>query len=101
VEVAEDGAEALALAGRAGFQLFVIDMRLPDFDGPQILAALRGLSGMAGSPAIAVSGLGEEEREQTMAAGFNTFLAKPVDLDELLAAVRRLFEPGAARIMGI
>jgi two-component system CheB/CheR fusion protein len=100
VEVAEDGAEALAMARGAAFQLFVLDMRLPDLDGPQILAALRGLPGMERSPAIAVSGLGEEDRERTVAAGFDMFLAKPVDLDDLLRAVQHLAELNAARAVG-
>jgi DNA-binding response OmpR family regulator len=100
VAVAEDGAEAMTLAKGEAFQLFVLDMRLPDLDGPQILTALRGLPGMERSPAIAVSGLGEEDRERTVKAGFDMFLAKPVDLDELLLVVRHLFERSTARAVG-
>jgi CheY-like chemotaxis protein len=101
VGVAADGAEALELAQRTAFQLFVIDMRLPDQNGPEILAALRGLPGQGGRPAIAVSGLGEEERARTVAAGFDVFLAKPIDLDDLVSAVQRLFGAGAAQAVGI
>lgn len=89
VAVAQTGEEALALARREPFQLMVIDMRLPDQDGPDLLVALRGLPGLEGCPAIAVSGLGEDDRDQMVAAGFELFLAKPIDLDELLEAVRR------------
>ncbi|MEI7768484.1 MAG: response regulator [Chloroflexales bacterium] len=100
VKVAEDGAEALALARDEAFHLLVLDMRLPDQDGPQILAALRGLPGMERSPAIAVSGLGEEDRERTVRAGFDIFLAKPVDLDDLLRVVRGFFDPNPAQALG-
>jgi CheY-like chemotaxis protein len=100
VEVAEDGAEALSLAHREKFQLFVIDMRLPDQDGPQILAALRALPGGGRSPAIAVSGLGEEDRERTVRAGFEVFLPKPIDLDELVQVVRRFFDLNTAQAVG-
>jgi two-component system, cell cycle response regulator DivK len=89
VGVAQTGEEALAMARREPFQLLVIDMRLPDQDGPELLAALRAEPGLGACPAIAVSGLGEDDREKTVVAGFETFLAKPIDLDELLAAVRR------------
>jgi len=101
VAVAGDGEEALALARGAGYQLFVIDMRLPDQEGPQLLAALRELPGHGGCPAIAVSGLGEDDRERTVRAGFNTFLAKPIDLDELSDTVRRLLGSGMARAFGL
>lgn len=88
VTVAEGGQEALEAISQAPCKLFVIDMRLPDMDGPELLAVLRQQPGFADCPAIAVSGMGEEDRERTMAAGFNGFLAKPIDLDELLSAVR-------------
>lgn len=101
VSVAEDGAEALALAQRALFQLYVIDMRLPDQDGPQLLSALRDLPGHGGRPAIAVSGLGEEERASMLAAGFDAFLPKPIDLDDLVRVVEGLSGRGAAHAVGI
>lgn len=101
VEVAGDGAEALAMARRGGCQLLMIDMRLPDQEGPQLLAALRHLPGLSGCPAIAVSGLGEDDRERTVRAGFDSFLAKPIDLDELADTVRRYLEGGVVRAFGM
>ncbi|MFV9507836.1 MAG: response regulator [Oscillochloridaceae bacterium umkhey_bin13] len=86
--IATTGAEALALLDPAHCHLFVIDLRLPDQSGIALLATLRGLSGLATCPAIAISGLGEPERHATLAAGFESFLAKPIDLDELLATVQ-------------
>ncbi len=101
VAVTGDGAQALAVARGPAFQLYVIDMRLPDLDGPEILAALRALPGPGRCPAIAVSGLGEEERTRTLAAGFDAFLAKPIDLDDLVGAVRRFLAPDNAQAVGI
>ncbi len=101
VAVAQTGEEALELARREGCLLLVIDMRLPDQDGPDLLLALRREPGLAGCPAIAVSGLGEDDRDRTLAAGFEDFLAKPIDLDELLAAVRRFVNRGAMRAVGL
>jgi CheY-like chemotaxis protein len=88
VLVAQTGEEALALARRDGCQLFVIDMRLPDQDGADLLATLRREPELGRCPAIAVSGMGEDDREKTLQAGFDAFLAKPIDLDELLEVVR-------------
>jgi two-component system, cell cycle response regulator DivK len=101
VAVAGEGAQALALARRQAFQLYVIDMRLPDQDGPEILAALRELPGPGRRPAIAVSGLGEEERARTMKAGFDAFMAKPLDLDDLVSAVRHFLAADSAQAVGI
>jgi CheY-like chemotaxis protein len=101
VAVAGEGAQAIAMARREDFQLYLIDMRLPDQDGPDILAALRAAPEIARRPAIAVSGLGEEERARTVEAGFDAFLAKPIDLDDLVHAVRRFFEPGAEHVLGV
>jgi CheY-like chemotaxis protein len=101
VTIAGTGEEALAAARRAAHRLLVIDMRLPDQDGPDVLVALRREPGLEGCPAIAVSGLGEEDRERTVAAGFDSFLVKPIDLDELLAAVRRYVDGAVARSVGV
>jgi CheY-like chemotaxis protein len=101
VGVAGDGAEAIAMARKVGYRLLVIDMRLPDQEGPQLLATLRHLPGLDRCPAIAVSGLGEDDRERTVRAGFDSFLAKPIDLDELSETVRRYLEGGVARAFGI
>ncbi len=101
VTVAQTGEEALELARREDCRLLVIDMRLPDQDGPDLLSALRREPGLAGCPAIAVSGLGEDDRDRTVQAGFDAFLAKPIDLDELLVAVRRYLNKGAMRAVGL
>ncbi|NTU82711.1 MAG: response regulator [Chloroflexales bacterium] len=101
VTVAETGEAALNAVRREGCRLFVIDMRLPDQDGPDLLVALRQEPGLSGCPAIAVSGLGEEDRERTVVAGFDTFMAKPIDLDELLSTVRRFVDDGIVRSVGI
>lgn len=100
VAVAESAEEALDLTRHVAYQLMLIDMRLPDRDGPELLLALRNEPGMARCPAIAVSGLGEDDRERTVTAGFDAFLAKPIDLDELLEAVQRYVDGGRARMFG-
>lgn len=101
VAVARDGEEALRMAREEGYRLLVIDMRLPDQEGPQLLDSLRQLPGLDGCPAIAVSGLGEDDRERTVRAGFDSFLAKPIDLDELADTVRRYLEGDRARAYSV
>lgn len=87
--IAATGDEALRMIKPADCQLLMIDQRLPDQSGAELLATLRGIPGMAACPAIAISGLGEPERVPTLASGFESFLAKPIDLDDLLGTVRQ------------
>ncbi len=101
VAIADSAEQALHLTRHERYHLVVIDTRLPDRDGPDLLQALRQEPGMAYCPAIAVSGLGEDDRERTVLAGFDAFLSKPIDLDELLAAVRRYVDTDRARVFGV
>ncbi len=101
VAIADSAEQALHLTRHEQYRLMVIDMRLPDRDGADLLQALRQEPGMACCPAIAVSGLGEDDRERTVLAGFDAFLSKPIDLDELLAAVRRYVDTDRARAFGV
>jgi CheY-like chemotaxis protein len=79
--------EAIALARESAPALLLLDMRLPDLDGPDALVALRKLPGCATTPAIAMSGLDESAIPSPMLSGFAAYLAKPIDLDLLEATV--------------
>ncbi len=91
VTVAPTGAAALA-APITLPALFLIDLRLPDCDGYELLQQLRARPALRQCPAIALSGLGESDRRAAIAAGFDRFLTKPTDLDELLLTITSLLE---------
>ncbi|MFP4440207.1 MAG: response regulator [Chloroflexaceae bacterium] len=101
VVVANDGQMALNLAHDQHCHLMLLDLMLPDADGAELLDSLRELPGYARCPAIAMSGLGEEERSRSQEAGFNDYLSKPIDLDDLLDTVRRHCNSKVERVMGI
>jgi DNA-binding response OmpR family regulator len=100
VEVAGRADEAVALARATPPGLFMIDMHLPDLDGPDALVALRALPGCATTPAIAISGLDEDEARHVVTKDFAEYLIKPVDLDVLQATVQRHLNDGIARSIG-
>jgi CheY-like chemotaxis protein len=100
VAVAGRADEAVELARAASPSLFVIDMHLPDLDGPDALRVLRTLPGCSSTPAIAISGLDEEEARHVITQDFAEFLIKPVDLDVLQATVERHLNDGMARSIG-
>ena len=87
---ASTGAAALALATEHRPALVLMDIRLPDMDGVEALQQLRLITQTAPIPVLAVTAQamkGDSERFKD--AGFDGYLSKPVDLDELLAIVAR------------
>ncbi len=87
---ASTGGQALVLAAEHGPALVLMDIRLPDMDGVETLRRLRLDGRTASIPVIAVTAQAMHgDRERFEAAGFDGYLSKPVDLDELLGAVER------------
>ena len=92
VEVAGDGAEAVArLEGDHGFDLVLMDCRMPHMDGFEATRVIRSREPHgARVPVIAMTASAlEGERERCLAAGMDDFLTKPVDAGELEVLVRR------------
>jgi two-component system, sensor histidine kinase len=89
VQVAHDGAAALALAHANAFEPILIDIGLPDIDGYEVARRIRRDPALRSARLVALTGYaGEEDRERASAAGFDRHLAKPVAVDTL----RELFE---------
>ncbi|MBY0566532.1 MAG: response regulator transcription factor [Hyphomonadaceae bacterium] len=89
VREAPDGPTALDLALSAPADVLVLDRNLPGLDGLEVLRALRGRG--VRTPAMfltAISGL--EERVRGLDSGADDYLAKPFEIEELLARVRAL-----------
>jgi len=79
LRVAEDAAEALALAGDWPPEVLVLDAHLPDGHGITLLAGLRALPGLAAVPAYMCSADGEpQDLQRAQAAGFDGYWVKPV-----------------------
>ena len=96
---ASTGGEALALAALHTPALVLMDIRLPDMDGTEALRRLRRDARTASVPVLALTAQAMKgDRERFLEAGFDGYLPKPVDLDELLAAIRR--HCGAGRSAG-
>jgi CheY-like chemotaxis protein len=73
---------------------------MPEFDGYDFIERLRELDAARGgaTPAIALTAFArDEDRERTLAAGYQLHLAKPVEPHELLTAVARLVGRDPAR----
>ncbi len=85
--------DAQALAGWC--EVMVSDIALPDGSGLDLVRDIRTRRPVR---AIALSGFGSrEDVQKSLEAGFEAHLTKPVDLDRLVAAVRRLTSDDAPR----
>lgn len=85
---ASTGGQAVTLATEHGPALVLMDVRLPDMDGLEALRRLRIDGRTASIPVLAVTAQAMNgDRERFKEAGFDGYLAKPVDIDELVAVV--------------
>ena len=89
VHAARDGFEALEWLATHKADLILLDLRMPGLDGLTVLAHLRAQPEFR-SRAIAVTALGSDaDMLRTWEAGFDGHLVKPVDLETLMAALKR------------
>jgi two-component system, OmpR family, response regulator QseB len=89
VDVAHDGQRGLHLGLRNAYRVMVIDRRLPGMDGLDLLTRLRRRA--VSARVLILTALGaHSERVRGLDAGADDYLAKPFDLDELLARIRAL-----------
>jgi two-component system cell cycle response regulator DivK len=85
---ASAGGQALLLAIEHRPALILMDIRLPDMDGVEALSRLRMDERTASIPVLAVTAQAmKRDSERLREAGFDAYLSKPVDIDELLATV--------------
>ncbi|MES2568532.1 MAG: ATP-binding protein, partial [Verrucomicrobiota bacterium] len=89
--LARSKSEALALAASHRFDVLVSDLGLPDGTGFELMDALRAGHAL---PGIALSGYGmEADVSLSLQSGFQRHLTKPVDIEQLDAALRELLGP--------
>jgi len=90
---ATTGESAVELALEHGPDLVLMDIQLPDIDGVEALARLRADERAASLPVLALTAQAMEgDRERFLAAGFDGYLSKPVDIAEFVATVKRYCE---------
>ncbi|PWF48528.1 EAL domain-containing protein [Massilia glaciei] len=85
-EMASDGESGLERARAAPPDLVVCDVHLPKLDGYGVVAALKADPRLAHVPVLAVTALAMlGDREKLLEAGFDGYIAKPLEPDTFLA----------------
>ncbi len=95
-DVVGNGLEAVEALERAPYDLVLMDIQMPEMDGPTATREIRRLPGaVAGIPIIAVTANAMEgHREEYLGAGMNDYVSKPIDPTLLMEAIARVCPPG-------
>jgi len=93
VDVAHDGPSALAVARSRPPEIAFLDIGLPVMDGYELGRRLRDQMGASAPKLVAVTGYGgSSDRARSRDAGFELHLVKPVDLEAIQAALKKLVD---------
>ncbi len=88
VATALDGPTGLELARSECFDVIICDIGLPGIDGHTLIRALRATTDTNVTFVIGMSGYGQfEDRSLAIAAGFDQYMVKPIEVDALLKLI--------------
>jgi len=98
VKLAADGLEAAELVAQHGCHLVITDLEMPRMTGYELMVQLRQNQATRRIPVMVVtSRAGAKHRDRAIKEGATAFLTKPVQEDQLIAAVEQLMGTEAAR----
>ena len=90
---AETGEDGVRLAKELRPDLILMDIQLPGINGIVALGQIRDDPAIRDTPVIAVTASAmTQDRQKIMAAGFNGYQSKPINVKDFLAAVRAMLD---------
>ena len=96
VDLAVDGAQALAFAASYAYDVVVLDLMLPKVDGWSVLQRIR--QGEGGAAVLVLSARDQvADRVEALNLGADDYLVKPFAYDELVARILAVSRRGAAQ----
>jgi CheY-like chemotaxis protein/HPt (histidine-containing phosphotransfer) domain-containing protein len=98
ITVANNGREALEWLDKKSFTCILMDVQMPVLDGLQATRLIREQDRFDALPVIAMTaGAMTEERQQTIDAGMDDHITKPIDIDQMFATIAHWIKYGRAR----
>jgi two-component system cell cycle response regulator CtrA len=89
VEVTETGEDALELVKLYDFDIAILDLRLPDIDGGEVVRRMRAAN--VATPVLMLSGVDDrQEKVRGLTCGADDYLTKPFDKAELIARLQAI-----------
>ena len=90
VLLAENGNDALGKLGGAKIDMVITDLNMPDMDGIELIAQLRGMPAYKFVPIVMLTTEAQDEKKmQGKAAGASGWIVKPFTPEQLLNVVRK------------
>jgi len=94
IEIVEDGEQAVQAFQRQDWDMILMDVQMPNLDGPAATRRIRDLEAQSGAgrtPIIALTAnaMAHQVRDY-MAAGMDAFVSKPIRIHDLLAAMQQV-----------
>ena len=90
---AETGEDGVRLAKELRPDLVLMDIQLPGINGITALGQIRDDPAIRDTPVIAVTASAmTQDRQKIMAAGFNGYQSKPINVKDFVAAVRAMLD---------
>jgi CheY-like chemotaxis protein len=104
VVTANNGREALEVLDKLNWKigLILMDVQMPEMDGYQATAAIREHEKQHGGhlPIVAMTAHAlDRDRERCLAAGMDSYLTKPIQLEKLYEMLERVATTGAAVVL--
>ncbi|MYM80949.1 response regulator [Duganella sp. FT50W] len=95
IETVDNGRAAVEhLRGEAHrYDLVLMDVQMPEMDGFEATTIIRNELGLRLPVLAMTAGVMASEREHCIACGMNDFIAKPIDVEEMLRAIARNLPP--------
>jgi two-component system sensor histidine kinase/response regulator len=88
IDIAEDGNQAVTLAGAHDYDLILMDVQMPEMDGLEATRRIRLLPSGAQTPIIALTANAfADDKLRCLAVGMNDIIVKPVNPDLLFATI--------------
>ena len=96
IYTARSGEEGLTVAQREAPDLILLDVQMPVMDGFEVVVRLKAHPKLRAIPVVAVTALAMVgDRERVLAAGFDGYIAKPIDPESFLRQMQALMRTSA------
>ena len=87
------GQEGVDKAREEAPDFIILDIRLPDIGGPEVLSQIRGIENLRHIPVIAMTSYAMPgDREKLLAAGCTGYIEKPINPDLIIAQIKEILD---------